>query len=123
MTEHVADTDWQSHSRAIAGLPIGRKVHPGRTVIATLALLIVVFVLQGLVRNSNFQWPVVRPYFFAPSVLDGIRTTISLTVISMAIALVVAVVLANMGWRVTWSFEASRACMSGSSDPYLCWSC
>lgn len=96
MTEHVADTDWQSHSRAIAGLPIGRRVHPGRTVIATLALLIVVFVLQGLVRNNNFQWHVVRYYFFAPSVLDGIRTTISLTVISMAIALVVAVVLANM---------------------------
>ena len=96
MTEHVSDTDWQSHSRAIAGLPIGRRVRPGRTVIATLALLIVVFVLQGLVRNNNFQWPVVRSYFFAPSVLDGIRTTLSLTVISMAIALVVAVVLANM---------------------------
>jgi polar amino acid transport system permease protein len=96
VTEHVSDTDWQSQSRAIAGLPIGRRVHPGRMVIATLALLMVVFVLQGLVRNNNFQWHVVRYYFFAPSVLDGIRTTISLTVISMAIALVVAVALANM---------------------------
>ncbi len=71
-------------------------MHLTRTVIATLALLSVVFVLQGLARNHNFEWHVVRKYFFASSVLDGIKRTISLTVISMAIAIVFAVVLANM---------------------------
>jgi len=90
------DTDWQSRSRAIAELPIGRRVHPGRAVVATIALLIVAFVLQGLIRNGNLQWRVVGSYFFTQSVLDGIRTTITLTVLSMVIALVVAVVLANM---------------------------
>jgi polar amino acid transport system permease protein len=71
-------------------------VHVTRTVVAALALLFAVFVLQGLARNSNFEWQVVRQYFFDVSVLDGIKRTISLTVISMAIGIVVAVILANM---------------------------
>ncbi len=96
MTELVSETQWRLQSRAIAALPIGRRVNLTRAVAATLALLFVVFVLQGLARNHNFDWAVVRHYFFASSVLDGIKRTLSLTVISMAIAIVVAVVLANM---------------------------
>jgi polar amino acid transport system permease protein len=96
VTQLVSDTEWHAQSRAIAALPIGRRMHLTRTVIATLLLLFVVFVLQGLARNRNFGWHVVGHYFFASSVLDGIKRTLSLTVISMVIAIVIAVVLANM---------------------------
>lgn len=96
MTAFESDTEWQSQSRAIAALPIGRRVHLTRTVIAIVALLFTLFVIQGLARNRNFDWSVVRQYFFASSVLDGITRTLSLTAVSMAIGIVVALVLANM---------------------------
>lgn len=92
----VSDAEWQAQSQEIAALPIGRRVHLTRTVIAALALLIAAFVLQGLARNGNFEWKVVRQYFFEASVLDGIKRTLSLTVISMVIGIIVAIVLANM---------------------------
>lgn len=96
MSASVSDAEWRARSQAIAALPIGRRVHITRTVIAALALLIVAFVLQGLARNGNFEWKVVRQYFFEASVLDGIKRTLSLTAISMIIGIVVAIVLANM---------------------------
>ncbi len=97
MTEQlISETDWASQARATAELPIGRKVHLTRTVAATLALLLLAFVLQGLARNKNFEWSVFRHYFAASMVIDGIKRTISLTVLSMLLAIVVAIVLANM---------------------------
>ena len=92
----LSDNDWDERSRAIAALPIGRKMHVTRTVAATLALLFLVFVLQGLARNKNFEWSVFRHYFGASSVLDGIKRTVSLTVLSMLLAIIVAIALANM---------------------------
>lgn len=97
MTEQlVSDTDWATRARATAELPIGRKIHLTRTIAATLAVLLLVFVLQGLARNKNFEWSVFRRYFGAAMVIDGIKRTISLTVLSMLLAIIVALVLANM---------------------------
>lgn len=96
MTDTTPEAAWWAKARTQSELPVGTSFHATRTAIATLMLLFVVFVLQGLAQNKAFEWHTVWHYFFSSSVLGGIKRTLSLTVLSMILALVVAVLIANM---------------------------
>lgn len=96
MTDTTPEAVWWARAKAQSQLPVGTTFHPARTALATLGVLFTAFVLQGLAQNKAFEWHTVWHYFFATSVIDGIKRTLSLTVLSMLLAVVVAVLIANM---------------------------
>ncbi|MDE3093148.1 MAG: amino acid ABC transporter permease [Acidobacteriota bacterium] len=61
-----------------------------------VAVAVLAFVVQGLVRNSALQWSVVGQYLFSSEVLSGLWTTLEITVAAIAIAVVLGTLLANM---------------------------
>jgi polar amino acid transport system permease protein len=92
--------------------------HPGRWVAAAAVLLIAVAVVRSVATNPNFQWSVVGEYLFDERILEGLRLTIELTVIAMAIGIVLGVLLAVMrlspnplvagaSWLYIWFFRGT----------------
>lgn len=71
--------------------------------------LIVVFIalllLQSVVLNPHFEWPLVASYLFSPAILKGLATTLGLTAICMAVGALIGVIMAVMlrsgHWLVT----------------------
>jgi polar amino acid transport system permease protein len=91
--------------------------HYLRSAAAVLILLIVAFWVQGLARNQALDWNVVGKYLFDDSILHGLLRTVIITVVSIAIAVVLGAVLANMrlsrnpvlrasAWAYVWFFRS-----------------
>ncbi|WP_245160133.1 amino acid ABC transporter permease [Blastococcus sp. CT_GayMR20] len=70
--------------------------HPGRWVAAALVLLVAAALVESLVTNERFMWDVVAEYVFSSAILEGLWTTLWLTAVSMAIAVVLGVLVALM---------------------------
>jgi polar amino acid transport system permease protein len=92
--------------------------HPGRWIAAAIVLIIAVTLVHSAATNPRFQWDVVGHYFFSSQVLTGLRLTLELTVISMAVGIVLGVVLAVMrlspnplisggSWVYIWFFRGT----------------
>jgi polar amino acid transport system permease protein len=70
--------------------------HPGRWLaVAVLAVLAAMFV-NTVLTNDGFRWPIVGQYLFSPPILNGLRNTLTLTVLSMLIGIVGGIALAVM---------------------------
>src|SRR5262245_37529945 len=70
--------------------------HPGRWIaVAVLALLTGMFV-HMLVTNKAFQWSFLIDNAFRPPVVEGVRTTVLLTVFAMLIGIGLGIVFAVM---------------------------
>jgi polar amino acid transport system permease protein len=99
---------------AIQAVPVR---HPGRWVaIGVLTVLAAMFV-HLLVTNDNFQWSFMVDNMFRPPVIEGVRTTIVMTLLAMAIGVALGIVVAIMrlsdnpiltsaAWLYTWFFRA-----------------
>lgn len=70
--------------------------HPGRWLAVAILAILVLQISQAIVVNPNFHWDVYLTYLFAPQVVRGVGWTLLLTVISMAVAIIVAAVLVIM---------------------------
>ena len=70
--------------------------HPGRWVAVAVIAVLVAMLVHSFLTNPNFQWDVVGQYLFSDPVLRGLRNTLILTVLSMAIGIVGGVLLAVM---------------------------
>jgi len=70
--------------------------HPGRWVGVAVIVVLVAMLVHSFLTNPNFQWDVVGQYLFSDPVLRGLRNTLILTVLSMAIGIVGGVLLAVM---------------------------
>ncbi|HEY1594049.1 MAG TPA: amino acid ABC transporter permease [Thermoleophilaceae bacterium] len=81
-------------------------------------LLLAAVVIYSMATNNRFQWGVVGDYLFDPRVLRGVRTTLELTVLSMAVGIVLGVILAVMrlspnplvrgaSWLYIWFFRGT----------------
>ncbi len=92
--------------------------HPGRWVSAVLIVVLIAMLVNGLVTNPNFQWAVVKQWFFSEPILKGLVVTLELTVIAMFIGVVLGVVLAVMrlstnpivsgaSWVYIWFFRGT----------------
>ncbi|WP_210768457.1 amino acid ABC transporter permease [Arthrobacter sp. E3] len=92
--------------------------HPGRWIGAAVILLVVALIIQSLVTNKNFRWETVGKYLFDILVLQSIGWTLLLTVASMIIAIVLAILLAFMrqsenplfryvSWAWVWFFRGT----------------
>jgi polar amino acid transport system permease protein len=104
----------RAEPEAIKAVPVR---HPGRWVaVAVIAVLAAMFV-HMLVTNHAFQWGFMRDNAFRRPVLEGVRTTVLLTVCAMAIGIALGIVLAVMrlsdnpilrasAWLFVWFFRA-----------------
>ena len=70
--------------------------HPGRWVGVAVIAVLVAMLVHSFLTNPNFQWDVVGQYLFSDPVLRGLRNTLILTALSMAIGIVGGVLLAVM---------------------------
>lgn len=90
------DLDARRATAATTTLAVRARSHHGRTLGAILVVLAVGLCGWSVSTNPNFQWGVVGQYLFAPDILQGLRTTIILTVLSMAMGTVLGGVIALM---------------------------
>ena len=92
--------------------------HPGRWIGAAIVLLVAVAVVRSVVTNTHFEWGAVGEYLFDERILEGLRVTIELTAIAMAIGIVLGMVLAVMrlspnplvasgSWFYIWFFRGT----------------
>ena len=101
--------------------------HPGRWLATAVIAVLVVMLVHTLVfatvnrgngRQSLFGWHVVGQYFLSHEIFDGIRLTIILTVVGMAIGIVGGVLLAvtrlsvnpvlsSVSWAYIWFFRGT----------------
>jgi polar amino acid transport system permease protein len=92
--------------------------HTGRWVAAAIVLVLAVSIVDSIATNPRFEWGLVRHYFFSSQVLNGLRVTLELTLIAMAIGIVLGVVLAVMrlspnplvstaSWFYIWLFRGT----------------
>jgi polar amino acid transport system permease protein len=70
--------------------------HPGRWVGVVVIAVLAAMLVHSFLTNPNFEWDVVGQYLFSDPVLRGLRNTLILTVLSMAIGIVGGVLLAVM---------------------------
>ena len=70
--------------------------HPGRWVGVAVIVVLVAMLVHSFLTNPNFEWDVVGEYLFSDPVLRGLRNTLILTVLAMAIGVVGGVLLAVM---------------------------
>jgi polar amino acid transport system permease protein len=100
---------------AIKAVPVR---HTGRWVAAVVVLAIAAEIVYTLITAPNLKWEVVRHYLFHRLILQGVVTTLQLTVLAMAIGIVLGVVLAVMrlspnpvmswvSWTYIWLFRGT----------------
>ncbi|ALE79685.1 ABC transporter permease [Pseudonocardia sp. AL041005-10] len=70
--------------------------HPGRWVAIAMLAVLGAMLVNTLLTNENFGWPIVAQYLFSAPVLNGLANTLVLTVLSMLIGIVGGVGLAVM---------------------------
>lgn len=92
--------------------------HPGRWVAVAIILVISAQAIHGVTTNPNFHWDTYAEYLFSPFVLRGVGWTLILTVVAMAIAIPLAMVLVIMrdsgnpilqsvSWLWIWFFRGT----------------
>jgi polar amino acid transport system permease protein len=111
----VRDTGVEGRPEDIRAVPVRR---PGRWIAAAIVLVLVVAVVRSIATNPRFEWSVVGEYLFDERILEGLRITLELTVISMAIGILLGVLLAVMrlslnplvsgaSWLYIWFFRGT----------------
>ncbi|MBN9345466.1 MAG: amino acid ABC transporter permease [Devosia sp.] len=87
-----------AHGHERKGLRIHRR--PGGRIanaaLAVLAILVVALMAQIVIGSGRIRWFVIVEYFFSPAVLNGVGTTLLLTVVSLAGSAVLGTILAAM---------------------------
>ncbi|MGH8890927.1 MAG: amino acid ABC transporter permease [Acidothermaceae bacterium] len=92
--------------------------HPGRWIAVVVIAVLVAMFVNMLVTNKHLDWPTVGHYLFSPVIFRGIRMTIELTVLSMAIGIVLGTIAAVMrlspnpvvsgvAWVYVWFFRGT----------------
>lgn len=80
----------------LADLEVVPTRHYAQWAWSFVALVLVAMGANLLITNEAFQWDVVAHYLFSPVILKGVRLTLELTVMSMAIGVSLGIVLAVM---------------------------
>jgi polar amino acid transport system permease protein len=99
----------------IKAIPVRR---PGRWVAAAIILYLTAAIVKSVATNPRFEWGIIRHYFTSSRVLQGLVTTLELTVLCMAIGIAIGIVLAVMrlspnplvsaaSWLYIWFFRGT----------------
>lgn len=70
--------------------------HYGRWAGAVVLLALLAMLVNTLLTNTRFQWGVVAEFFTATTIIDGLITTLWLTLVAMAIGVLLGTMLAVM---------------------------
>jgi polar amino acid transport system permease protein len=92
--------------------------HPGRWVAIAVLAVLAAMLVHSLVTNPRFRWDTVGKYLFDQRVSEGVRNTLILTVLAMAIGVTLGIVLAVMrlspnpvlssvAWIYLWVFRGT----------------
>jgi polar amino acid transport system permease protein len=111
----LKDTEAPGRPDEIRAVPVR---HPGRWVAAVIVVVIAASIINSASTNLHFEWSVVGEYMTDSRVLEGLRVTLELTVIAMAIGIVLGLVLAVMrlspnpivsggSWLYIWFFRGT----------------
>jgi polar amino acid transport system permease protein len=79
---------------------------------------LLVFLLEGWITNPRMQWGTVGEFLFSPVIMEGLRTTLLLTFLAMALGIAGGVVLAvlrmsanpilsRLSWCYIWLFRGT----------------
>src|SRR5215204_1654421 len=112
MTE--TKTAERAQPEAITAVPVR---HPGRWVAIVVLAIVAAMFVHMLVTNEAFQWRFMLDNMFRPPVIEGVKTSLLLTVLSMVIGVTLGIVIAMMrlspnpilsgaAWLYTWFFRA-----------------
>ena len=74
-------------------------------------------VCHMLVTNEAFQWRFMLDNMFRPAVIEGVRTTLIVTVLAMIIGVALGIVIAMMRLSPTRSCPGRPGSTPGSSAP------
>ncbi len=97
--------------------PLRPRRHPIRWVIGIIVAVIAVDVLRGIAANPAFQWHVVGQYFSATVILEGLKATIWLTLLTVSLGFALGTLLAIarlshnpvlrvVSWTYIWFFRS-----------------
>ncbi len=114
-SEQAARSDGVAAGELIRASPAR---YPGRWVVGAIALLIAALLVRAVVLSPNVDWHVVGHYLTYHTILLGLRLTLWLTFVSMAIGIVGGVLLAVMrlsanpvlrviSWIYVWFFRGT----------------
>ncbi|WP_458106566.1 amino acid ABC transporter permease [Arthrobacter sp. R3-55] len=114
-TNEQATTQSSPSPELIKAVPVR---HPGRWVGAAIIVLAAAVGIQSLATNPNFHWDTFGLYVLDENVIRGVGWTLLLTVLSMAIAVTLAILLAFMrqsenpifrwsSWFWVWFFRGT----------------
>lgn len=92
--------------------------HPWRWVTAIVIVILVALFLYGAATNDAYGWSTFGKYILDERIVSGVRVTLELTVLSMFLAIVLAVLLAVMrlspnpvfrsvSWVYLWIFRGT----------------
>jgi polar amino acid transport system permease protein len=92
--------------------------HPGRWIAAAIVAILIVSLVRSAIDNPRFEWNVVGDFLFSSRILDGLVTTLELTVLAMTIGIALGIVLALMrlspnpllsgtSWFYVWAFRGT----------------
>jgi polar amino acid transport system permease protein len=109
----ASDTAEPVRPEEIKAIPVRR---PGRWVAAAIILYLAAAIVKSVATNPRFEWGIIRHYFTSSRVLQGLITTLELTVLCMAIGIAIGIVLAVMrlspnplvsgaSWLYIWFFR------------------
>jgi polar amino acid transport system permease protein len=109
------DTGEAGRPEEIRAVPVRR---PGRWIAAAVVLVVAVAIVHSIATNPRFEWDVVGEYLFDERILEGLRVTVELTVIAMAVGIALGVLLAVMrlspnplvaggSWIYIWFFRGT----------------
>ncbi|MGI5351728.1 amino acid ABC transporter permease [Streptomyces sp. CA-250714] len=115
MTQILAPADRGGTAESLTAVPLRR---PGLRVAAVVVTFLLVFLLEGWITNPRMQWGTVGEFLFSPVIMEGLRTTLLLTALAMALGIAGGVVLAilrmssnpilsQLSWCYIWIFRGT----------------
>lgn len=78
----------------VAALPEARTYHLGRWAVSIIVVLLAALFVRVLATNPSLDWGVVAQYLFNPTVMDGVKNTIVITVLAELIGIAGGLLLA-----------------------------
>jgi polar amino acid transport system permease protein len=114
----MAAATQEERLEATIDLTVRPARHPGQWVGMVCVGVLVAMAVHTLFANPRFEWDVVGQYFTTDSIILGVRRTIELTALTMAIGVALGIVIAvlrlspnpilsGIAWFFVWFFRGT----------------
>lgn len=105
----------QSNQDDIEAIALRR---PWRWISAAIGLIFAAALVQSLAKNENVKYPIIAQFLFDWRIVNGVWLTITLTIVSMVVSTLIAIVIAAMrlssnpvltsiSWLYIWLFRGT----------------